>query len=632
MPLKHKLRYGLIFLAGVIQLACCRVDSQPSGIQFNARALGYGDRTRATRTAYSGDEVSSGGNTIERIDWVDGDKLMIYSPQATDPDNGDAHYVEYAVISHTGGEGQVVSTATIAPSAGGTGLVWGNGDHTFYGMYPSPGYAESPYGSARFTEGTMVFSLPASQAPVKQGSTPVYAPDMSLAPMLCKAGPVVAGTPEVNLAFVPQYTAFQFTVSRGGNDAVTLKRFALTSKTGNLTGSFTVPNTAYTDPTAVTVENGGAEIVFDRSSSPIVLDASSPSMTFTLLAVPEAVSGLKLSILVDAEAYGVTKTNVTSSITFQTEEGEDLGFVPYNKYQFTGLDFPLLIGAEIDDRILWEDYSLSVMESVAWWMGADLENFDWNGSNEETALTGLPDWTSWWSGTQIIDAVTWASEHGNSPITETTDNISWWEDSQLTETIDWKRFGSIELSSSADEFLWRTQTCRRSVTAYDDDGAPYTDVDVAWSVSASFGSHIVSINAESGLATALAPGSAVITATVTDRISGQSATLSYMVYVNAPTGIALTSSAASVSPGGTASLSTTLTYTANCAAPSSFPDDFLLWNSSEPGYVTLDATQTVPGTTVTATGVAAGTSTVSVSVNPRYADDVTDAKDIACNE
>ena len=657
---KTTYRVLITLAAGFLQLACCRHDPQPEGIRFNARALGFGDRTRATRTAYSGEEVTSGGTTIERIDWVNGDKLMVYCAQATNPDKDGAPYGEYRVVSHSGESGQIYSTATLAPSGGATGLIWGTGDHTFYGMYPSPGYPGSLYGVQSFTAGTMVFSLPAAQVVTRQGETAIYAPDMSLAPMLCKTGPVAARTLEVNLAFIPQYTAYSFTVTKGGNDEVRLKRFILTSRTGDLTGTVTVPKDQYGDPEAVTVENGGKEITIDWSGSPIILNAANPSVTYTVLALPQAVSGLKLSFLADVTVGSLTATDKTTSLSIKTEEGVEIGFVPYNKYCITGLDFPLIIDANLPDNIIW-DYGISIMDNVIWWTAAELENLGWDSGPDWHALADASERVTWWEGTEVVDVIDYVDERlrnlytdmddtawwldaeindgisdgvdyseddetGEGGVTDLPDDVGWWTDANVSDDITYEQFGGIVLSD-APVFLWRNQRYARparcTVAGSDE---PYFDVDITWSCEPATG--VVLMHPTTGEIIALAPGTAVITATATPYAGGSPVTASYPVTVGALTGVSLNLSAATVTTGGE------ITLTATCTGPwlpTNLPEDALVWTSSHP-CVTLSAEKTALDGSVTATGVSAGAATITVAVNPLYADGLSDAKTLTVTE
>lgn len=583
----------------------------PGTVRFEAQASGYAPPA-ATRTAYSG-ETTEG---VERIDWVDGDRVLVWCANAENPDS-DAPVAQYSV-SNPVTASPAVSSATLTPSSG-TGLVWGTGDHTFYAMYPAP-VSQAPAG-ASFTEGTMVFPLPEAQHVTFADGSMTGAPDMSLAPMLARSATVAPGTQSVALPFVGQYTTYQFTVSKGANDVCTLKGITLTSQSGALSGTFTVPADHYNDPESVSIESGNQRLSLDWSAAPVVLNAASPSVTFTLMAVPQAVSGLRITISTDEVG--------DRSLTLQTEESETLGFPPYRKYVLSGMYLPLLIDASIDDPILW-DHSISILDNVVWWMAADPDNVDWFGTLDRSALTWNDDRTVWWVDSNVVDVIDWNSDRERSDLLDTPDNIGWEVDSDITDEIGWESFGGIELTSTDAVSIWRNQSYIRSARALSANGTDtYTDAEISWSITTVPTEGVASVNETTGRVTAYGPGIVTVTATATPNHAGVPASASYTIYVNTFTSVTLNATAASLTAGDSLPLTATVTYTTDGPA-AALPDDLLLWQSSETDFISLSDAATPAGATVTATGVAAGASTVTVSVNPIYADGLSDQITLTC--
>ena len=106
-------------------------------IIFGSRA-GFENGNPDTRTVYSGEtyEVSTNGVTakFERIDWVTGDQIEIYSPEA-----GNGPTAHYSVTqASTDQEGVDTKDEGYLTKVGDAGLSWtSDNDHTFYAMYPS---------------------------------------------------------------------------------------------------------------------------------------------------------------------------------------------------------------------------------------------------------------------------------------------------------------------------------------------------------------------------------------------------------------------------------------------------------------------------------------------------------------
>ncbi len=114
-------------------------------IVFGARA-GFENGNPDSRTVYSGDTYKVGDATFERIDWVTGDAVEIYSPQAIGVNP--AHYgVTQKSVDPDGNEGNSTGDQYdegYLTTLSNGGLQWGSNEaHTFYAMYPSQGDDET---------------------------------------------------------------------------------------------------------------------------------------------------------------------------------------------------------------------------------------------------------------------------------------------------------------------------------------------------------------------------------------------------------------------------------------------------------------------------------------------------------
>ncbi len=580
-----------LLLAAALSSSCTREGLiARRGINFKAQSTGFLSPERATKTAYSG--LPSEGQQC--IEWIDGDVIRVYSPQAYVYEKPSVHETDFRVKSHS--NASLISTATITPSADANSLQWNNdaGEHAFYAMYPTPS------GGNTFNEGTMVFTMPATQAPLSSSTsagTIELVPHMaSYAPMLAsKTGLDPAANPTVPLAFTPQFTAFEVVINKGAYTTVNLSEFKIKGAEGDkLAGTFTVSAGSYNAVASIadasnviTMDlNGDDE---DSTDDLGLLDSDNPNLKLTVFTLPQTFSS---GITLEFKGSFDGGATATRRITLKTAGGAFVQFDPYCKYRISGLSFPVVVDATIDDSISW-DFSLQIMDSVIWWIGAEaVNNIDWIDDLDFDAYTELRDEVKWFSGAHI------------------------------EQDFAWEELDHIALSSDDDLYLWRTETAQRTVTAVNRSGNIFSDVSASWSCSPSSG--VIYLNQSTGEIRAIAPGHSLVTATVTPNDGSTPYTLSYNVYVNAPTGITLTAVDNPVSASGSTTLTATLTCTANGTIPS-LPADLLEWTSSTTTAVTLSDAETQPATatlqaTATANGVAAGTSDITVKVATKYAD------------
>ena len=110
----------------------------------------------ATKTAYSGEVVSIGGQEYERLNWVRGDVIRIWRADPS-PD-----WCDYQVDGITS-EGRTSTANVLSPCGPKSRLRWGKDTpHSFRAMYPSPSSAPVS-GVGTFTEDLLHFSLPGVQ-------------------------------------------------------------------------------------------------------------------------------------------------------------------------------------------------------------------------------------------------------------------------------------------------------------------------------------------------------------------------------------------------------------------------------------------------------------------------------------
>lgn len=145
----NKIYIVLAFLGVALSLGACSDELDEFGsykknvgdeIVFSGRAGFEVDKNSAkaatTRTIYAESTYTENGKTYERVNWVKGDQVRVYCPEASMMKTAD-----YAVTADNEG---VVDTqnkyhSTDLVRVGDASLQWGsNGEHNFYAVYPSP--------------------------------------------------------------------------------------------------------------------------------------------------------------------------------------------------------------------------------------------------------------------------------------------------------------------------------------------------------------------------------------------------------------------------------------------------------------------------------------------------------------
>lgn len=324
--MKFKCIYALI--AVVLLATACQDEEiiqpvnpglQGAEITFGARA-GFENSNPGSRTEYSGVHYTYNGAKFERIDWVKGDTVQVYSPQA-----GGTNPSHYTVIGFKDGDEAAGSTGKGEDYAaleriGESSLQWGNGEHTFYAMYPSTlmfSEGTEEYQNIKLEGTTMHAFIADEQVPASVTSDGagnwVAAPDMKYAFMVAKdKASQTDNNGNVSLSFVPAVTAVQLKLVLPDNSSSTEKvnqlnigtvRVEGTGIAGSYTadlGAWNPETTTYPTYKAVSTTNYVEIPVWHKNNDgnleQIKIEPGH-SLTFTVFLVPGGnISGLKVGI------------------------------------------------------------------------------------------------------------------------------------------------------------------------------------------------------------------------------------------------------------------------------------------------------------------------------------------------
>ena len=262
-----------------------------SEIIFGGRA-GFENNDPKGRTIYTGEVYAYDGKDFERIDWITGDKIEIYCEEAS---NGPSAH--YNITSLTTGDEDAGTTGKGSDYAylerqGEFSLQWnGDGNHTFYAMYPSTSMFVREDGTIPTVEqgiklgksGNNIVvngTVPTSQSGTITESNGNYtiAPNMNYAYMVAKTTANRIDNPNVGLSFMPIVTAveIEMIVPENTDEEVHDVSIAEIQITGNgIAGDFTADLTSWTTgyPTCENVGDGQGVIQIStwKDNKPLTL-------------------------------------------------------------------------------------------------------------------------------------------------------------------------------------------------------------------------------------------------------------------------------------------------------------------------------------------------------------------------
>ena len=349
----------VLLSAGVIlSLTGCQKGNENDGNQASGKFVEFGAIAGApgTRTQFSG--VLTDG--WERINWVEGDQLLIWSDNAVNRDSRSGKSAIYDLINI---EPNGKESRAKIHRAGEDGLVFLEDENTpyqFWGIYPADAISAAP------AAGELSYSIPATQT----------AGDMKNGVQLAYAS--IAKQQHVDLHFKPAFTAFSIQVA--AEEAMQITGFRMKSverKNGTNTFGPSVLNGqvaakvqdgvwTYTVP-EVSSDNTVTSVSF---SSPLELtmeegaDKTDP-VTFVFFAMPADITALQLEfdtvVGEKAETRKVTisyaKAGTTSDGT-AFAKGDPITFKALKKHNIKGLVLPKSVNHDIvlDFQVMpWED-------------------------------------------------------------------------------------------------------------------------------------------------------------------------------------------------------------------------------------------------------------------------------------
>lgn len=285
-----------------------------------------------TRTAYSG-EIKNGK---ERIDWMAGDQILIWSDKATvKPDaapyfSGNDNLAIYSIGSITASDEK--SVATIEDNQG-AGLLYP--DKTtkcqFWGVYPGEVVTAAENGTP-----VTSFTISANQTLTENTNTTDaairdYVPDMKEAVLLAYVKDATAAK-TVEIPFYPAYTAFEFNIKTKDTD-LTIKSIELNSTKSPLSGNFTAA-CGLDGVWSYTISDSAEKSVKATLPSPLTIKPDN-SLCLTIFTLPQLID--ELTVTFD------TNEGTKSLKLVDNTPGKGKPFIKFDackKHRFNGLILP----------------------------------------------------------------------------------------------------------------------------------------------------------------------------------------------------------------------------------------------------------------------------------------------------
>lgn len=355
-------KYLLLLLAAGAFLSLTGCEKEPNTMKGDPQDVRFTVVTPnpETKTVYTGEGTVDDNNPNyliwERISWVKGDKLLIWSDYAVDHLNKTKQVATYAVGEPQNkdfpGQDYPNQSWSIIKDEADLGLIYNDEykdkKYQFWSIYPASAATNNPSGGTDASAKEVVFDIEASQGDTEnEGTAPniVLKPNMDRAVMLAAVDgdDAVDYNSDVEFKFYPAFTAFEFTLSTQDGDALDIHKVVLTSNYIQNSNS-PLAGTVTATVTGGTRKNGsdyigGSTYVSSETSNQITYTLpegvgipEGGELTFTVFALPQDITGLKLSFYDSDE-----KLIGTGRLAYN---GEDITFGACQKHCIRGVKLP----------------------------------------------------------------------------------------------------------------------------------------------------------------------------------------------------------------------------------------------------------------------------------------------------
>ena len=298
-----------------------------------------------TRTAYSGVVTSEGNKKMERINWIAGDKVMLWSDKATVRPDGNPYFSgnnKLAVynIGSINNDSPDKSVASVEdPMDDGLQYPDKTTPCQFWGVYPAGAVKASPDENNTIVFNNVILAEQELAANEVSTATNDYTPDMNQAVLLSYKDGIKGGDKTVEMLFNPAFTAFEFNITTRLEKDLTITAMELISMdiTGGsastaMSGGFTAtcPSGTWT----WTINEGASKSV--KAVLPgegLTINAANPTLSLTVLALPQDLTNLKVTFYTNEGTKSLKLTTTPGGTEYVT-------FAACKKHRINGLILP----------------------------------------------------------------------------------------------------------------------------------------------------------------------------------------------------------------------------------------------------------------------------------------------------
>ena len=340
----------IVFSAVAAVFAGCERMSMLSGtpVKFNAGVSVY--RAASTKVTYGPADSPASSQPIE---WEEDDLITIYCDECEDTK------VAGYVVTEVQPEGSESNSYASIDNANGNGLVWDEGEHMFYALYPG---VNTTGVSATINKNDITGSIPATQTfgSVTGPDDKFVTPNMNYMFMTAKNSIEAdeSGTP-VFLDFKPLSTALEFTITNGFEEsekAMKINSISLISAGHALSGGFAVdmdetgrygrPKTTL----SAAVADADKKVTISFGDSPVEI-AYGKTLNFTFFLNPGNATEVNDLTF---EIKGINTNDdepFTRRAKLEDKTGTGVTFHTHQKTRISGIMVPEAIAWEIEGEI-----------------------------------------------------------------------------------------------------------------------------------------------------------------------------------------------------------------------------------------------------------------------------------------
>ena len=344
-------KYLLILLSAGMFLSLTGCEKEPAYQDAQTVRFTISSGAPRTKTVYSGEGTGTPGNlSWERIDWVQGDKLLIWSNSAYVKKQAPKEYsAVYAVGKPNVDAGDPNKSWSIIVDEADEGLLYDDeiqdNSYMFWSIYPKSAAVSIPEGGSDDAN-TVQFVIFGSQGDteVSTGTTETekrdtLKPNMDQAIMLAAVKNAKYNS-DVEFEYYPAFTAFEFTLSTDDeeDEDLSLSKIVLSSNSklaGTVTATVKSGTTEGDDPIGASEYALGTDaqtsLTYTFPEGTVI--SKTHYLTFTVFALPQDIERLKISF------YGEDDETPFSEGTLKYN-GNDITFGSCLKHCIRGVKIP----------------------------------------------------------------------------------------------------------------------------------------------------------------------------------------------------------------------------------------------------------------------------------------------------